>query len=214
MKSRVVKYVGEGGTRTLTPQKRTPAKLPTESQNIGTVLPTDNPEQEGVWKCKSRLGKTTTEVVEVVTEKYRFKFRRKIREDSNPGADLQAGDGRQGGTKGVKTPSCDNSPPLLIASSNPGVNVQGKEDSKTQVQGRVGSRSMEGNPTTPTDKIKQNVTKRWRHAGGSKYPSIHKNLPYTDSKAGVKVTDKHIKIAKEKVVKMVVILRTRVILLK
>merc|ERR1711867_260757 len=31
-------------------------------------------------------------------------------------------------------------------------------------------------------------TKRWRHAGGSKYPSIHKNLPYTDSKAGVVVS--------------------------
>merc|ERR1711867_409676 len=31
-------------------------------------------------------------------------------------------------------------------------------------------------------------TKRWRYAGGSKYPSIHKNLPYTDSKAGVSVS--------------------------
>merc|ERR1712215_93156 len=34
----------------------------------------------------------------------------------------------------------------------------------------------------------QTETKRWRHAGGSKYPSIHKNLPYTDSKAGVVVS--------------------------
>merc|ERR1712215_423892 len=31
-------------------------------------------------------------------------------------------------------------------------------------------------------------TKRWRHAGGSEYPSIHKNLPCTDSKAGAVVS--------------------------
>ena len=32
------------------------------------------------------------------------------------------------------------------------------------------------------------MTKRWRYAGGSKHTSIHKNLPYADSKAGIKVT--------------------------
>ena len=101
--SRVTKYVGEGDTRTPTPKKRTPAFTPTESHTKEIPRTTDSQE----------LRKTTTEVVEVTTKNYKFKFRRKIAGEPKPGADLQAGDCWQGGTKGVQNPYGNNSPPPL-----------------------------------------------------------------------------------------------------
>ena len=64
-------------------------------------------------------------------------------------------------------------------------------DPDTQIKSRTKPKSMEGNTTTV------GVTKRWRHAGGSKYPRIHKNLPRTDSITGAEVTENQVRIMKE-----------------
>ena len=57
---------------------------------------------------------------------YKFKFRSKKYESFKPIADPQAGEGRQGGTNGARTPSGDNNHTPFIAGPNLGVNVIGE----------------------------------------------------------------------------------------